>query len=273
MFANVNVGFVGGGNMGEALIRGLLAASLLQADQIQVVDVSQPRLDYLRQNYAICISPGLSSLAKGCQVIILAVKPQNIAEVINALRPELSHRPLVISIAAGISLAMLSASLPDRQPVIRVMPNTPALVLQGISALARGAHASEKDLQLAMALFGAVGKAVQVEEKWMDAVTGLSGSGPAYILLLLEALIDAGVLVGLPRSIARELVLQTAAGTVAMTMESGKHHAELKDLITSPGGTTFHGLQILERTGVRGALMDAVEAATLRSRKLGESAK
>jgi pyrroline-5-carboxylate reductase len=128
-------------------------------------------------------------------------------------------------------------------------------------------------MELAMALFGAVGKAVEVEEKWMDAVTGLSGSGPAYILLLLEALMDAGVLVGLPRSIARELVLQTAAGTVAMLLETGKHHAELKDLITSPGGTTIRGLQILERRGVRGALIDAVEAATLQSRELGKSAK
>lgn len=273
MFANVNVGFMGGGNMGEALIKGFLAASLLPADQIQVFDISQPRLDYLQKTYSIGASPTTGSLAKGCRIIILAVKPQTIAEAVRVLGPDLAHRPLVISIAAGISLAMLSENLPDRQPLIRVMPNTPALVMQGISAVARGAHATEKDMQLAMALFGAVGKAVEVEEKWMDAVTGLSGSGPAYILLLLEALIDAGVLVGLPRSIARELVLQTAAGTVAMLLETGKHHAELKDLITSPGGTTIRGLQILERRGVRGALIDAVEAATLQSRELGKSAK
>jgi pyrroline-5-carboxylate reductase len=273
MVANVNVGFIGGGNMGEALIKGFLAASLLPADQIQVFDISQPRLDFLHKTYAVGVSPTTGSLAKACQVIVLAVKPQNIAEVASVLHPDLAHRPLVISIAAGVSLAMLSENLPNRQPLIRVMPNTPALVMQGISALARGAHATVQDMELAKALFGAVGKAVEVEEKWMDAVTGLSGSGPAYILLLLEALIDAGVLVGLPRSIARELVLHTAAGTIAMALQTGKHHAELKDLITSPGGTTIRGLQILERKGVRGALIDAVEAATLQSRELGKSAK
>jgi pyrroline-5-carboxylate reductase len=176
----------------------------------------------------------------------------------------------VISIAAGIPLGTLAGALPLDLPIVRVMPNTPALVLQGASALSRGKGVTEGQMAQALRLFQAVGKALEVEEKWMDAVTGLSGSGPAYFLLLLEAMIDAGVLMGLPRPIARELVLQTARGTVEMALETGKHPAELKDMITSPGGTTIQGLCVLEERAVRGALMRAVEAATKRSQELGK---
>jgi pyrroline-5-carboxylate reductase len=169
-----------------------------------------------------------------------------------------------------VSLSFLSAGLPEGTPIIRVMPNTPALVLQGASTLARGAAVQDTHMEIALALFQAVGKAIEVQEAWMDAVTGLSGSGPAYILLVIESLIDAGVLMGLPRQTTRELVLQTIMGTVRMVQETGNHPAVLKDLITSPGGTTIRGLQILEDRGVRGAIMDAVEAATIRSQELGK---
>lgn len=270
MFASLRLGFVGGGNMGEALIRGFLAASLLSSRQISVFDVVPERLSYLTQEYGIQTYENITILAENCEIIILAVKPQTMARVLDTLHAHLAHKPLIISIAAGISLTSLASALPEKTPLIRVMPNTPALVQQSASALARGPHASDADMDLAMALFEAVGKAVEVEEKLMDAVTGLSGSGPAYILLLLESLIDAGVLMGLPRSTARELVVQTALGTATMLAESGKHPGELKDQITSPGGTTIHGLQILEQRGVRGAFMAAVQTATQRSLELGK---
>jgi len=271
MHEQLQIGFAGGGNMGEALIKGLLSAPLMNPDRIRVYDVSQARIQYLEATYRITPCSGLAELAASSRVIILAVKPQNIIEVLDGLRTQVDHRPLVISIAAGISIATLSTRLAESIPVIRVMPNTPALVLEGASALARGQNVSDDQMQLALRLFRSVGKAIEVDEKWMDTITGLSGSGPAYVLLMLEALIDGGVLMGLPRQIARELVLQTVLGTVKMVQQTGKHPAELKDLITSPAGTTISGLQVLEQNSVRGALMGAVQAASERSKELGKS--
>jgi pyrroline-5-carboxylate reductase len=270
MFEQAQLGFIGGGNMGEALIKGLIAANLLKPRQIHVFEVVPARLEYLRATHGISPHSNIAELAKAATILLLAVKPQTMPAVLTELHSHLSHRPLILSIAAGVPLSTLSKALPEGSPIIRVMPNTPALVQQGASALSRGTHASEEHMQEALALFRAVGGAVEVEEKAMDTVTGLSGSGPGYILLLLESFIDAGVLMGLPRPTARELVLQTVAGTVKMVQESGKHPAELKDLVTSPGGTTIRGLTILEEQGVRGAVMRAVEAATLRSRELGK---
>jgi len=270
MFEGKTIGFIGGGNMGEALIRGLITASVLRPEQLRVHDVLASRVDHLRASYSIQGASSLAEVARHCQVLILAVKPQVMPLVLEELRLQLDHRPLVISIAAGISLETLCLSLPPDCPVIRVMPNTPALVLQGVSALSRGSGVTSEHMDQAMTLFRAVGSALEVEEKWMDAVTGLSGSGPAYFLLLIEGMIDAGVLMGLPRPIARELVVQTALGSARMVMETGKHPAELKDMITSPGGTTIRGLKVLEEAGVRGSLMGAVEAATLRSQELGK---
>jgi pyrroline-5-carboxylate reductase len=270
MFRDTKIGFIGGGNMGEAMIRGLIKASVLTADQIYVFDISAPRMQHLTSTYEIQPSPDLGHLAKSSQLIVLAVKPQMMQTVLNELRSHLSHHPLVISIAAGIPMADLVQGLIPGMHVIRVMPNTPALVLEGASALARGPGVTDDDMAQALALFRAVGKAFEVDEYLMDAVTGLSGSGPGYLLLVLESLIDAGVLMGLPRQAARELVLQTALGTARMAQETGRHPAELKDLITSPGGTTIRGLRVLEDRGVRGALLDAVEAATLRSMELGK---
>jgi pyrroline-5-carboxylate reductase len=271
MLDDSHVGFIGGGNMGEALIRGLLKASLLSPGRLYVFDVVGSRMEYLAANYGIQTASGIGSLASVCHVIVLAVKPQNMSSVLEELNPHLSHKPLVISIAAGISLTTLMSGLPERVPVIRVMPNTPAIVLQGASALARGLHVDDSRMHQALALFGAVGKAIEVEEKWMDAVTGLSGSGPAYVLLYIESLIDAGVLMGLPRQVARTLAVQTVLGTAQMVQDTGNHPAELKDLITSPGGTTIRGLQVLEENGLRGTVMGAVQAATLRSQELGKA--
>lgn len=271
MFEQTQVGFIGGGNMGEALIKGFLSASLFQPQQIRVYDVSAPRLEYLKQTHQVEPSPSPAQLVASSQIVILAIKPQNMAEVLAELKSDFAHQPLVISIAAGIPLNSLVAELPEGVPVIRVMPNTPALISQGASALSRGPQVSDAQMQQALTLFEAVGTAIEVNEKWMDAVTGLSGSGPAYVLLLLESLIDAGVLVGLPRPTARELVLQTIIGTAQLVRETGKHPAELRDMITSPAGTTISGLQALEQGAVRGALLQAVQAATQRSRELGKA--
>ncbi len=268
MIENSQIGFIGGGNMGEALIKGMIGASLLKARQIHAFDVLESRARYLAQNYGITPCRSIPELARACDTVILAVKPQNMAEVLSELRSHVAHSPLIISIAAGIALSSICDALPEGIPAVRVMPNTPALVLQGASALSRGPHVTDDSMRKALTLFGAVGTAIEVEEKSMDAVTGLSGSGPGYFLLILESMIDAGVLMGIPRPVARELVVQTALGTAKMVQETGKHPGELKDLITSPGGTTIRGLAIMEENGVRGTLMRAVEAATLRSREL-----
>ncbi len=247
-----------------------MGASLLQPEQICVYDVMPARMEYLGNTYRVRLCSSIAAMATECDIIVLAVKPQVMTPVLGELSPSVSHRPLVISIAAGIPLPSLVKGLPERTPVIRVMPNTPALVLQGASALTRGPDVTDAHMQRALALFEAVGKALEVEEKWMDTVTGLSGSGPAYVLLFLESLIDAGVLMGLPRPVARQLAVQTVLGTAKMVDETGKHPAELKDLITSPGGTTIRGLEVMEERGLRGTVMRAVEAATLRSQELGK---
>jgi pyrroline-5-carboxylate reductase len=270
MLEQLQIGFIGGGNMGEALIKGLLSASLVARNRIYVYDVSTERLEYLTAQFDIRRCSNVAELAGSTQVIIVAVKPQNVIEALDQLRQHIHQSQLVISIAAGIPISTFSSRLGKEIAVIRVMPNTPALVLQGASALARGDRVTEEQMHLALQLFQSVGKALQVDEKWMDAVTGLSGSGPAYVFLLLEAMIDGGVLMGLPRQISRELVLQTFLGAVKMVQEMGRHPAELKEMITSPGGTTIHGLQVLEEKAVRGALMRAVEAASERSRELGK---
>lgn len=270
MFRDQSIGFIGGGNMGEALIRGLISASLFAAERVFVFDVLASRIKYLEEQFGVKGQGDIAELARRSNIIVVAVKPQTISGVLEALSGQLSHKPLVISIAAGVALSTLEQRLPENTAVVRVMPNTPALVQQAASALSRGKAVSNAQMEMSLAIFRAVGKAVETEEKLMDAVTGLSGSGPAYVLLMIEALVDAGVLMGLPRQAAKDLVVQTVAGTSRLLETTGKHPAELKDMITSPGGTTIHGLQVLESYSVRGALMECVEAATNRSRELGK---
>lgn len=270
MFENQKIGFVGGGNMGEALIRGLMSASLFAAEKIRVYEAIPSRAEYLAGQYGVEACASLEELAESSSILVLAVKPQALPAVLEELGKHLRHGPLVISIAAGVPLAAIEKALPAGTPAIRVMPNAPALVLRGASALSRGGAVASAQMEMGLALFRAVGKAVEVEEKWMDTVTGLSGSGPAYVLLMIEAMIDAGVLMGLPRNLSRELVVQTFSGAASMLDQTGKHPAELKDVITSPGGTTIRGLKALEAGAVRGAILEAVQAATLRSEELGK---
>jgi pyrroline-5-carboxylate reductase len=264
------IGFLGAGNMGEALIKGLLNAGLIRPEAIFATDVRLPRLQQVEKLYRIQVLEDNTELVKRADVVILAVKPQVIADVLKEVGPAVTPKKLVISIAAGVSTSVLRSRLPNKGiRLIRVMPNTPALVLEGATAIARASGLQPGDLETAEEIFAAVGKVVVLEERLMDAVTGLSGSGPAYIALVVEALADGGVKMGLDRVTAMSLATQTVLGAARLLLETGIHPGQLKDMVSSPGGTTIAGIAALEESGIRHALISAVERATLRSRELG----
>lgn len=263
------LGLIGGGQMGEALIRGVLAAGLVEKTEIMCAEPDDARREYLKTEYGIATTVEASALAGSCEIILLAVKPQVMPMVLALYKPFITRRHLVISIAAGVSLEALGRGLCDGAKIVRVMPNTPALVLEGASALSGNQHVAREDMNKAVKLFSVVGSCVELPESMLDAVTGLSGSGPGYVFTFIEALIDGGVLAGLPRPVAEKLVLQTVYGSVKLAMETGEHPAVLKGKVTSPGGTTIAGLHVLEESGFRGAVMSAVDAATNRSKELG----
>ncbi|NDY42797.1 pyrroline-5-carboxylate reductase [Dissulfurirhabdus thermomarina] len=266
---DLHIGFIGGGMMAEALVKGLLASGAAAPGRILVFDPSPERSTHLRAAYGVTAAASNAEVLAGADVAVLAVKPQVIAPVLAEIAPAVTDRHLVISIAAGVRLAALEAALPPGTRVVRVMPNTPALVQKGAAALCAGSAARPGDLDTARAVLGAVGTTVVVEERLMDAVTGLSGSGPAYVFAFVEGLVNAGVREGLPRPVAEELVLQTLEGAVRLCRETGKGTGELTAMVTSPGGTTIAGLHVLERGGFKGLLMDCVQAAARRSRELG----
>jgi pyrroline-5-carboxylate reductase len=264
------IGFLGAGNMGEALIKGLLHTGLIPPGMIFAADARPERLREVEKLYGIQTLPDNPALVKAAEVVILAVKPQVIADVIKEIGPAVTPKHLLISIAAGVSTAALRSNLPGKSlRLIRVMPNTPALVLEGATAIARASGLQPGDLETAEEIFGAVGKVAVLEEGLMDAVTGLSGSGPAYVALVVEALADGGVRMGLDRGTAMSLATQTVLGAARLLLETGMHPGQLKDMVASPGGTTIAGIAALEETGLRRALIAAVERATLRSRELG----
>lgn len=263
------LGFVGGGQMAEALIKGLLSKELLKPGRITASDLSEDRRNHLKESFGINITSENKEAVTGSEIVILAVKPQVMSIVLEDIGPVVSSNHIVVSIAAGITIHSLEKRLPEGTRVVRVMPNTPALVQAGAAALCKGTVASPGDLDIVRQILEAVGKAVVVPEALMDAVTGLSGSGPAYVFTFIEGLIDAGVREGLPRTVAQELVVQTVLGAALMCQNTGKHPAELTTMVTSPGGTTVAGLHVLERAALRGILLDAVRAATERSRELG----
>jgi len=266
------IGFLGGGRMAEALIRGIIKAGLFEAGQVVAVDPADERRQLLSDKFKVSTS-GEASVLADCGIVILAVKPQVITGILQNQRQHFNKEQLVISIAAGISLAALEASLAGCGcRVVRVMPNTPALVMEGASALCGGSLVSNEDMESARMIFDAVGKSVVLSETEMDAVTGLSGSGPAYVFSFIEALIDGGVKVGLTRQIAETLALQTVLGATRLAISTGEHPADLRAMVTSPGGTTIAGLHEMEKAGFQGIVMDAVEAATRRSRELGRQA-
>lgn len=261
------IGFIGGGNMGAALLAGLLARGVA-ADQIQVAEKVEERASFLATEYGVTVVDSINGL-KDIEVMILAVKPFDIAACVAQAKGSLKSGAMVISIAAGVRIATVQKALSAGTAVVRAMPNTPALVGKGVTALAPGDAADEKHMNLARRIFEAVGSVVEVSEAQMDAVTGLSGSGPAYIYMVIEALADAGVMQGLARPVALQLAAQTVAGAAEMVLQSGQHPAVLKDQVTSPGGTTIAGVKTLEDHSLRAALMGAVATATNRSRELG----
>ncbi|MBI1921926.1 MAG: pyrroline-5-carboxylate reductase [Geobacter sp.] len=268
MLRNRKIGFIGGGNMAEAIIKGLVAGGMDPA-AITVGEPSTERQKHLAGQYGISTTAENAAVVTACDVVILAIKPQVALGVMGGVASYIREDQLFISIMAGIGTAAIEEAIP-RGKVVRVMPNTPALVLQGASAICCGSRADADDLELTRAIFDRVGKTWVVEEKLMDAVTGLSGSGPAYVFTFIESLSDAGVKNGLPRDIATGLAAQTVFGSAALLMETGEHSAMLRDRVTSPGGTTIAGLHQLEASGFRAAVINAVDAATARSKELGK---
>jgi len=274
VLTNKKLGFIGGGNMTEALLKGLLASSSVGPKDILVSDLLSDRLEYLNKEYKVKITDDSRKLVQKSDILILAVKPQVVGKVLESISDVVDKHKIIISVAAGISINFIEDIL-DREgknkiSVIRTMPNTPALVQEGATAICGGGHSSKLDIKIAHHIFKAIGQTVAIEETHMDAVTGLSGSGPAYIFMIIEALSDAGVKVGLSREVSNILTIQTILGSAKLARDGGKHPGELKDMVTSPGGTTISGLHMLEEGGVRTALMNAVERATQRSRELGK---
>ena len=270
MAPQLTLGFLGAGKMANALAAGFIRAGLVSAAQVLASDPSETaRTAFARQTQSRTTNSNQEVIKFG-RVIVLAVKPAQVEEVLSEARDSFMAEHLLISIAAGVPLAKLEAALPGGARVIRVMPNTPALVGASASAFALGTSARREDGELTQKLLGTVGLAFELKESLLDAVTGLSGSGPAYVYLVIEALSDGGVAAGLPRDIATKLAAQTVLGSGKMVLETGLHPAALKDMVASPGGTTIEGLCELEKGKLRGTLINAVRAAAEKSRRLGQ---
>lgn len=267
-----NIAFLGAGNMAGALIKGLLHAEACTAAQIFATDIRRDRLAELTKKHGIRTGTDNCEAVKWADMVVLSTKPQVfdrlLPQIAGCLRPD----ALVLSVAAGVPISAIEARLPQGTRVVRAMPNTPALVDAGATAISGGTHAVDGDLEVSRHFFDSVGLTVVLDEALLDAVTGLSGSGPAYIFLIIEALSDAGVKVGLHRDSAQLLAAQTVLGSAKLLLETGEHPGRLKDMVTSPGGTAIAGLHTLEAGGLRTTLINAVEAATRRAKELGEDA-
>jgi len=264
------IAFLGTGNMAEALIKGLLRANAAAPGEIACAEPREARRREIEQRYGVRAVASNREAIAGADVVLLSVKPQVIEGVLDEIAADVGTGKLVVSIAAGVPIAAIARRLPAGARIVRTMPNTPALAGAGAAALSAAPEVPAEDLQLAKRIFEAVGTAVIVAEPLLDAVTGLSGSGPAFVFLFIEALADGGVKAGLARPDALALAAQTVLGSAKLVLESGEHPGRLKDQVTSPGGTTIAGVHALEKAGFRGAVIDAVEAAARRSRELGE---
>jgi pyrroline-5-carboxylate reductase len=271
MASRFNIGFLGAGKMASALAKGFIQAGLVSPKQIIASDVVEAARAAFAKDTGAKAAAANAEVVKFANVLVLAVKPHQVAGVLSEIRDSFTADHLLVSIAAGVTLAKLEAGLRTGARVIRVMPNTPALVGASASAFAAGKSAGPADSELVQKLLSSVGIAFSVQETLLDAVTGLSGSGPAYVYLFIEALSDGGVAAGLPREMATRLAAQTVAGAAKMVLETGQHPGALKDMVTSPGGTTIEGLHELEKGKLRGAVMSAVRAATEKSKKLGQA--
>jgi pyrroline-5-carboxylate reductase len=269
MLARQRIALIGAGNMAEAILSGLLHCGQLTPTHFIASDIVQARREDFTRTYAVTTTSSNREAAEGAQVILLAVEPQVLDEVLSDIAPAVGPSQLVVSVAAGYPIARIARHLPGTRRIVRAMPNTPSTIREGVTALAYDATLSELDAATARALFEPVGKVVVVAERLMDVVTGLSGSGPAYVFVMIEALADGGVKMGLPRETAQLLAAQTAVGAARLVMESHEHPGVLKNREASPGGATIAGLHELERGRVRGTLISTVEAAANRSAELG----
>lgn len=269
MSSGNKIALIGAGNMTEALVAGILKGGIARADELFATDILPERRVQMERRYGIRVGKDNCEAAAWGHILILSVEPQILDEVLDEISPRIQADGLVISVAAGYPIARVAARLESVTQIVRAMPNTPSTVLEGVTALSFGPRVSDLNTEVAQTIFRSVGKVVAVEERLMDAVTGLSGSGPAYVYLMVEALADGGVKMGLPRQVAELLAAQTLLGAAKMILETGEHPGRLKDRVASPGGTTIAGIHALEKGHLRATLMNAVEAAVRRSKELG----
>ncbi|MCH8831875.1 MAG: pyrroline-5-carboxylate reductase [Chloroflexi bacterium] len=266
----MKLAFIGGGTMAEAILRGVLDAQVAAPTDVAIGEPRPERRQFLSSEFGVQAHQGNLDAAKEADLLILAIKPQDLPVIFQELGERLRPEQAVLSIIAGARMSTLSKGF-SHESIIRVMPNTPAQIGQGMSMWTCSRQVSDQHREFTRSIVSTVGKEIYVDdEKYMDMATALSASGPAYVFMIIEALIDAGVYVGLPRDMARTMALQTVYGSTQMVMETGRHPADLKDMVVSPGGTTAEGLQVLERAGVPAAIVDAVNAAFQKSIKLGQ---
>jgi pyrroline-5-carboxylate reductase len=268
MFEKSKVAVIGAGKLGEALIAGMIDAGIVKKDQFIATAAHRERLDQVQKKLGVKTSLSNGEAVRKSQLVLLCVKPQMVEEVLRQVADDLTANHLLISVAASVSTGFMESILPNPVPVIRAMPNTPCLIKQGMTAVAPGKHATTAHVQHARKIFDAIGRSLIVDEKHMDAVTGLSASGPAFVYIIIESLIEGGVKVGLPRDIATLLAAQMVHGAANMVLETGEHPAKLKDIVTTPAGCTVDGLLELEEGGLRVTLIKAVDRATRRAREL-----
>src|SRR5712691_3710774 len=262
------VAFLGGGKMGEALISGLIRSGGRTADEIMVTNRREDRARELAGKYGVAATLDNAEAVGWADVLVLMAKPQDIETLLSQIREHVTPGDLVISFAAGVRTSFVEKHLPDDVPVVRVMSNVPVMVDEAMSVISPGSHAGEDHLAIAEELLGYVGKVLRLKEKHQDAVTATSGSGPAYFFLLAEAMIEACILLGLSRDVATELIIQTMVGSAKMLRDTGRHPVELREMVTSPGGTTIMAIRHLEQAGVRAAFLNAIDAACKRSAEL-----
>ncbi|QLH74629.1 MAG: pyrroline-5-carboxylate reductase [Methanomassiliicoccales archaeon] len=265
----MKIGFLGAGNMAEALMKGLMAAKLADPEELIASEIWGPRREFIHKTYGIKVTDSNPEVVRSADVVILAVKPQQVPDVMRDVKADMDGRHLLISIAAGVKISTIEGMLDPAVRVVRVMPNQACLVGASASAFSKGRSATKEDMALVQRILDSVGIAYPVEEKLLDAVTGLSGSGPAYVYMMIEAMADGGVLSGLPRDVAVMLAAQTLLGSAKTVLETKKHPGELKDMVASPAGTTIEGIRVLEEGGFRGLIIDAIEAGAKRSAELG----
>ncbi len=259
---------LGGGKMGQALIGGLLGSGWRKAEDVVVTGRRQERLDELSSAYGVHTSLSNTAAVAGAEVIVVAVKPQDIESLLSEISSHVTPDQTMLSFVAAISTSFIESRLEYDVPVVRAMPNTPSVVHEGMAGIAAGRFAQEHNLALARDVLNHVGRVVTVDEEYLDAVTAISGSGPAYFALLAEAMIEAGILLGLSREVSTDLVVQTMLGSAKMLRDEHMHPVELREMVTSPGGTTTRAIRVLEQSGVRAAFLNAIQAAMERSQEL-----